>query len=275
MKRLLFCLYLGVLTSQSIFGQQWSAEEVKKQLPLIYKVVNLPLGDNKYHITTTFDTLPLNHPLYKLVKNHDIYLSYLTSRYSHIDYTNIFTPEVSFAQADETFRKTLASDTLLNRCFLEMATYYLQAQGIDVKGISLTPKPAITMPTLLQTAVRFFDRIEATPNNHVAWYINLKTNPEYDQSEVGNQPLIEAFCSQAIMNWSFTPTWRQLHYEGEFYEEVKSFNARTALLTTKKDWREVVRPPIRDLMAKSKELEKVLLAEYELSKEWVGFTLVK
>lgn len=31
---------------------------------------------------------------------------------------------------------------------------------------------------------------------------------------------------------------------------------------------------MRELMTHSKELEKALLAEYELSKEWLNFTLI-
>ncbi|GAB3027798.1 hypothetical protein GCM10027185_29730 [Spirosoma pulveris] len=63
-------------------------------------------------------------------------------------------------------------------------------------------------------------------------------------------------------------------HERDFYEEVRALVNRTALLTDSKDKREIVRPAMRELMTHSKELEKALLAEYELSKEWLNFTLI-
>ncbi|GAB3027803.1 hypothetical protein [Spirosoma pulveris] len=136
--------------------------------------------------TITTDSIPRTHPLFKLFKHHELYISYLTSRYSSIDYASIFNPDVSFAQADRAFRQALSSDTLLNRCFPETASYYLNAQNTPVQGVSLSPKPALTMPILLGIAARFFDRLDAMPNNHVAWYLSLKGTPDYDGSEVRN-----------------------------------------------------------------------------------------
>ncbi len=274
MKKLLFCLYVGLLMQRPACGQHWTVEDVKKQVPLILNVYALPLGDNKYHFTTVFDTVAPSPAFAELVKNHQSYLSYLTGSYSRIDFDKLRTPGISLTQANEALRKDLVGDTLFNRCFLELATYYLQAQGVAVKGYSPPPKPVLTMPALMQIAVSFFDRIEATANDHVVWHINLKSNPDYDKSVVGNQPLIEAFCIEAIMNWSTTPTWRELRYDKKFYEQVKSLAARTALLTDADDRRQVVRPAMRDLMTKSNVLEKVLLDEYQRSQNWLGFTLV-
>ncbi|ADB38740.1 hypothetical protein [Spirosoma linguale] len=277
MKTLLLYVYLSILASQPILAQFWTKEDIKKQLPLFIRALNYPLGNDKFHLTynITTDSIPPNHPLFKLFKNHDLYISYLLSRYSTIDYQSIFKPNTPFPQADRAFRQALTNDTLLNHCFLETATYYLKAQEIPLKDISVLPKQSLTMPTLLAVAARFFNHLETRPNDHVAWFMNLKGTPDYDASEVGNQPLIEAFCSEAIMKWSFLPEWSQLPYERRFYEEVEALTNRTALLTDAKDKRELVRPAMRDLMTHSKELEKALLTEYELSKEWLGFTLIK
>ncbi|QHW00314.1 hypothetical protein [Spirosoma endbachense] len=85
--------------------------------------------------------------------------------------------------------------------------------------------------------------------------------------------MIEAFCHEVIMKWSTTS--KNLRYDKEFYEEVRNLSSRAALVTSTAKRLQVVRSAMRHLMMKSKELEEVLLSEYQLSKDWLGFTLVR
>lgn len=267
--------WLGFLYHGIALGQQCTVEDVEKQISHVYKIIEFPLDQKNSQLMAIVDTIAPTYSLAKLTNNHTVYVAYLSSNYSSVKSNNILTPGMSLKQANEAYHKAIANDTVFNRHFLTMSSYYLQAQGITIKGFTPPIKPVLTMPALMQIATRFFERLGVAPNQHIVWHLNQKAIAEanYD-SPTQNQPLIEAFCSEAVMNWSFTKEWHSLQYDQEFYAEVKSLMERTAQLTSADDQRQVVRPAMRQLMSRSKVLEKVLLAEYQRSQNWLGFTLI-
>ena len=275
MKKWFWWLCLGFFHHGIVLGQQCTVENVQQQVAHVYKIIELPLDQNKFQLAPIVDTIAPTYSLAKLINNHTGYVGYLASNYSSVKPSSILTPGMSLKQANEAYHQAMANDTVFNRHFLTMAAYYLQAQGTIIKGFTSPTKPVLTMPALMQIATSFFERLETAPNGHIIWHLNQPgiARANYDPT-AQNQPLIEAFCSEAVMNWSYTKEWHTFPYDQDFYVEVKSLLARTAPLTSAEDQRQVVRPAMRELMSRSRVLEKMLLAEYQRSQDWLGFTLI-
>ncbi|AUD02141.1 hypothetical protein [Spirosoma pollinicola] len=269
------CFGLTFLHGAMVLGQPSTVMDVKRQIPHVFKVVEFPIGQNRSQLMATIDTIAPTYSLAKLINNHSQYINYLSANYSSVKPSSLITPGMSLSQANEAYHQAIANDTVFNRHFLTMAAYYLQGQGIIINGFIPPAKPVLTMPALMQIASRFFERSETVPNGLIIWHLNQRDIAQSNYNPtVQNQPLIEAFCSEAIINWSFTNEWISFPYDPDFYAEVKSLEARTAQLTTPDDRRQVVRPAMRELMSRNKVLEKMLLAEYEHALDWLGFTLI-
>lgn len=267
---------VALLQAAMALGQHSTVMDVKKQIPHVFKVIEFPISQNRSQLMATIDTIAPTYSLAKLINNHSQYINYLSFNYSSVRPSDLITPGMSLSQANEVYHQAIANDTVFNRHFLTMAAYYLQGQGIIINGFSPPAKPVFTMPALMQIASRFFERLETVPNGRIIWHLNQPSiaQSNYDPT-VQHQPLIEAFCSEAIINWSFTNEWISFPHDPDFYAEVKSLEARTAQLTTPDDRRQVVRPAMRELMSRNRVLEKMLLAEYEHAQDWLGFTLIR
>lgn len=274
MNKKLKCLGLAFFHTAMAFGQHSIVDDVKRQIPHIVKVIEFPINHSQPHLMAIIDTIAPTYSLAKLINNHPQYINYLFANYSSVKPSYLITPKMSLSQANEVCQQAIANDTAFNRLFSTMAAYYLKGQGIPIDRFPLPAKPVLTMPALMQIASRFFERLETLPNGRIIWHLNQPgiAQANYD-STTQDQPLIEAFCSEAVMNWSFTNEWHSFPYDADFYAEVKSLEARTAQLATPDDQRQLVRPAMRELISKNKVLEKMLLNEYQHAQDWLGFTL--
>ena len=275
MKSCIKCLWVIFLCQEIVLGQKCTVEDVKKQIPHVYKIIEFPVNQGKSELMAIGDTISPTHSLAKLINNHTAYVGYIFANYSSVRASQILTLGMTLGAANEAYHQAIANDKVFNQLFLIMAAYYLQAQGITIEHFTPPAKPVLTMPALMQIASRFFERLETAPNGHILWHLNQPgiAQSNYD-STAQNQPLIEAFCSEAIMNWSYTKDWHSFPYDPDFYAEVKSLEIRTASLTSADAQRQLVRPAMRELMSRNRVLEKMLLAEYQHAQDWLGFTLV-
>ncbi|GAB3776572.1 hypothetical protein GCM10028818_22460 [Spirosoma horti] len=269
-------LWLILLLPTVGVSQPYTVEEISKQILHAFKIIQFPLDQGKSQLMAIGDTIAPTYCLAKLVNNHSAYVGYVFANYSSVKASHLLVPGMTLSQANEAYHRAIAKDTLFNRHFLTMAAYYLQAQGSTIKHFIPPAKPVLTMPALMKIASRFFERLETAPNGGVIWHLNQPgmAQSNYDPT-AQNQPLVEAFCSEAIMNWSYTKDWHSFPYDAEFYAQVKSLEARTVQLTSSDDRRQVVRPAMREFMSRNRVLEKMLLAEYEHAQDWLGFTLIR
>lgn len=276
MKRFLTGIWVSLLYQGVGFGQPSTVSDIEKQIPHAYKIIEFPLDQGKSEWMAIGDTIASTYSLAKLINNHTAYLGYVFANYSSVRDSHLLTPGMTLRAANDAYHQAIAKDTLFNRLFLTMAAYYLQAQGSSIKHFTPPAKPVLTMPALLQIASRFFERVETAPNGGIIWHLNQPgiALSNYDPTSQ-NQPLIEAFCSEAVMNWSYTKDFHSFPYDADFYAEVKSLEARTASLISADEQRQLVRPAMRELISKNKVLEKMLLAEYEHAQDWLGFRLIR
>jgi len=277
MKRWFSCLWLGFIYPGMVLGQQCTVEDVQKQISHLYRIIDFPLDDNKLHRMAVEDTIASNQLLAGLLNGHRAYMGYLSANYSLVRTSApaILKPGIPLKQANALLDQTYANDAVFNRHFLTLACYYLRSQGIRIKQYTPPARVAITMPALMTMAARFFERLETAPDGRIRWHLNLSdlAGANYDPT-AQNQPLIEAFCSEAVMNWSYSWGWDTVQDEPEFYAKAQSLTERMAQFTSADEQRQVVRPAMRALISRSKVLEKVLLAEYQRSQDWLAFTLV-
>ncbi|RAJ94389.1 hypothetical protein LX87_04276 [Larkinella arboricola] len=286
MKPLTIVLGFLFLLQQSGFSQRWTVQRVSQQLPFLTKFQVIPTGDSRYYLTVVLDTLPPNHVLAEIyTPQNAIYWSYVLSRYSTLAppitaprefHLSTLTPVQQSTFLKDTLNtlntvlhQALQKDSVLNRHFLTMTTYYLQAKGTDVEGYTVPPKITVTMPELMQTTARFFEWIKASDGQHIQWQIK----PGNDRSEVSNRPLLEAFCSQVVWKLTVSLAWTTAPHDTAFVNELRSLENRLAPLPDSPENRLIIRQSMQDLIARNALLEKELRKEYERLTPWLGFVL--
>ncbi|MGA0560603.1 hypothetical protein ACO2Q8_28315 [Larkinella sp. VNQ87] len=283
MNRLVLTLGLLLLFDQPGFCQLWTKQRIREQLPLLTKFQEIPLGDGRYLLTPVLDTLPDQHVLADLYNRNAFYVSYLFGRYSAFPPETVASREVNLssktkleqqaylkdtlARLNSALHRAMQNDTLLNRHFLDMTAYYLEAKGIRINDYTAPPKPAISYTTLLKLSSRIFGSIKLIDDQHVVYQLNLSN----DRSEVANQPLVEAFSHQAVWFATMSRDWQEYRHDSSFMEEVRSLQNRLAPLEDTPENRTITRQAMQELIARSPLLEQTIKQEYQRMKPWLGF----
>ncbi|RYF81307.1 MAG: hypothetical protein EOO03_16770, partial [Chitinophagaceae bacterium] len=128
-----------------------SQKQVNSEIKNLYvtKVYKTPGSELVYE---TIDSLPAGHIFAGLSIQNRMYLDYINTNYANIDRKKLNTLNSDPKKRNKEYVKSLQKDPLFQKYFMEMAHFYLQANGTTIKGYTPSPKMRISEDELAAIA---------------------------------------------------------------------------------------------------------------------------
>jgi hypothetical protein len=218
----------------------------------------------KDSVIATTRHLPSAHPLAELINNNARFFDYLIN--NSVDIRHIKSlPDKNLTPV---LTDSLTQSEKFNSIISDCAGYYLYHRDTLLNGFEPHRKLRIHHSRVASIAVRFYE----TYYNEYG-QMKVKICPLhikfYDDEEPRYLPL-EAFCYQALFK-DYVSNRLLLKEYDEVFSEVIKFR----MPYKEKDRLEFINIHIWNILSESKNLEKILVKEYNSNRKWLPFIITK
>lgn len=248
--------------------QAFTTDDIKKEYATVFSI-KVKNYKNESYVTTEVNKLPDNHFLADFVNNNDLYIDYILTNYSSIDKKKLNSLTSDTLELNNFFIKSLRTDTLFNKYFLEAIHCYLSSVGKGITDHQVQDKIKLSSDSLVKIATRFFYATRIKDNGEVQWNVCVGKNGYHYNTKDNMLPLIEAFCFNAIMKDLTTDEYKVI---SDFQKNIKALESQK----TDKNGDEKLdyyRQTMYQMMGQNEKLKKLLRDKYDFKKRILNFEL--
>jgi len=250
-------------------GQALNFQNVKEQYPTYFNVyVGTDQGQHWFAPSPRTD-VPADDPLALLFNQNRLYVDYLLQNYRSSDAVAIEKVLPDSAKAAALFAVQLRNDRRFEKLFKEQVAHFLAATGRSLAAYQPQPKMSLSADSLMTIAAQFFYAMRERPDSSISWKVCVGMNGFMQDKHDDMQPLVEAFCFQAVFN-QYDP--EKPGYATDFLANARQITRETRALHGEERLG-MARRRMTALMKTNDALRTVLLGEYEKKKPMLNFTL--
>jgi hypothetical protein len=224
--------------------------------------------DGRTFYTMLVKTLPPSDPLAGFVNVHDLFLNYLQVNGAKCG--DLLTDGVSPEEFQAGCLDRMRSSTAIDAALLPALDRYLRGRSGGLEGYQSGPPASITMDELMRVAVRFFYPDTVLPDGSIQAHVCVGLNGMKDLPEP-RRLAVEAFAADVILHDMKSP---KHPLQDEFSDALQRV-IKLGLSSDPEVRLTRVQGALWGSLAQSRRLRRTLRREYDRSRDWLPFVLVK